>query len=270
MDVYPANTAIPTPLFVYIHGGGFRRGDKSAIPEVLLNEHLAAGITVAAINYRLSHIAPFPAAMHDSVRAIQFLRAQANVWHLDKTRIAAGGSSAGAGISQWIGFHNDMAQPHHGDPVCRESTRLTCLTCWQAQCSYDMHFIGHEILGLGRVSRHEALDAFFRVTTDQYNTPRARKDFAEASPINFLTAEAPPVFVWYKTLNAPITDETTDGVKIHHPRFGLYLQKRMQALGCECVLRLREDIGGEARSGAETETMFLRESVAFVKQHFGI
>ena len=270
LDVYQANAGVPTPLFVYIHGGGFRGGDKSAIPEVLLNGHLAAGISVAAVNYRLSHVAPFPAAMLDSVRAVQFLRAQADAWQLDKTRLAAGGSSAGAGISLWIGFHKDMAARHHNDPVCRESTRLTCITCWQAQCSYDMHFIGHEVLGLGRVSRHEALDAFFRVTPDQYDSPRARKDFAEASPINFLTAEAPPVFVWYKTLNAPLTAETSDGVKIHHPRFGLLLQKRMQALGCECVLRLREDLGGEACSGADTEATFLRESVAFARQHFGM
>lgn len=270
LDFYRAGTSGPAPLFVHIHGGGFRGGDKSAVPDVLLNELLAAGISVAAVNYRLSHVAPFPAAMEDCVRAVQFLRRQAPDWGIDKRRVAAGGGSAGAGISLWIAFRADEARPDDPDPVRRESTRLTCVTCWQAQCSYDAHFIGHEVLGLGRPSGHAALDTFFQVTPAEYDTPRARKAFHEASAINYLTAAAPPVFVWYKTLNAPITAETGEGVRIHHPRFGLLLKQRMDALGRECVLRLREELGGEACPAAETETVFLRESAAFVRKHFGL
>jgi acetyl esterase len=270
LDFYPAATQKPAPLFVFIHGGGFRGGDKAALPEVLLSELLASGISVAAVNYRLSHVAPFPAAMEDSARAVQFLRHMAPDWNLDRQRVAAGGGSAGAGTSLWIGFRPDRADSRHKDPVCRESTRLTCIACWQAQCSYDAHFIGHEVLGLGRPSGHTALDTFFQVTPDLYDTPRARKAFAEASAINYLTAEAPPVFVWYKTLNAPVTPETSEGVKIHHPRFGLLLQRRMVALGRECIVRLRDDIGGESCPAPDAETLFLRESAAFVRRQFGL
>ena len=111
LDYWQAEADSPTPLFVWIHGGGFSHGDKASLPEALLTACLKAGISCASINYRLSNHAPYPAQMHDSARAIQFLRSKAIEWNLDADRFAAGGGSAGSGISQWIGFHDDMANP---------------------------------------------------------------------------------------------------------------------------------------------------------------
>ena len=45
------------------------------------------------------------------VRAIQFVRHMAKEWQIDPNRIAATGGSAGAGISAWIAFHDEMANP---------------------------------------------------------------------------------------------------------------------------------------------------------------
>src|SRR6185436_15517427 len=78
---------------------------------------------------------------HDSARAIQFLRHKAGDWGLDPTRIAATGDSAGAGISLWLGLHNDLADPQNVDPVLRESTRLACVATKVGQTSYDPRFI---------------------------------------------------------------------------------------------------------------------------------
>src|SRR5438876_11889843 len=74
IDLWKAKSDTPTPLVVFIHGGGFRGGDKSNLSPALLGGCLKAGISVAAINYRLSQHAPFPAPMLDSARAVQFLR----------------------------------------------------------------------------------------------------------------------------------------------------------------------------------------------------
>ena len=54
IDLYLAQSEDPSPLYVFIHGGGFRGGDKSNIPPELLEGFLEMGISVAAINYRLS------------------------------------------------------------------------------------------------------------------------------------------------------------------------------------------------------------------------
>src|SRR5438874_11233473 len=104
MDVWKAKSEQPTPLLVFIHGGGFRGGSKEAVQPYLLNGCLASGISVVAINYRLSPEVHFPAHYMDSARAIQFARSKAKEWNLDPKRVASSGGSAGAGTSLLPGF----------------------------------------------------------------------------------------------------------------------------------------------------------------------
>lgn len=127
LDLWKAKSDRPTPVVVHIHGGGFTQGDKSTVGPVLVRYCLSKGISVASINYRYSTIAPFPAPMLDGARAIQFLRMKAKEWNLDPKAFAATGGSAGAGISLWVGFHDDLADPSNADPVLRESTRLSVI-----------------------------------------------------------------------------------------------------------------------------------------------
>ena len=155
LDLWKAKSAGPTPLVVHIHGGGFTHGDKSTISAALLELCLRKGISVATINYRYSTQAPYPAPYMDCVRAIQFLRAHAKEWNLNPKLVAATGGSAGAGMSLWIGFHPDMADPASDDPVKRQSTRLTVVGVTNAQVSYDPRFIAKLIDDA--TSRHPAL-----------------------------------------------------------------------------------------------------------------
>src|SRR5262249_58540664 len=85
----------------------------------------------------------------DGARAIQFLRSKAAEWNLDPKKFAATGGSAGAGISLWVGFHDDLADPVSTDPVSWQSTRLTCMAVLGAQASYDPRWIQRGIGGGG-------------------------------------------------------------------------------------------------------------------------
>ncbi len=110
--VAPGAQSAPTPLVIYIHGGGFRGGRK-AISDGTLSEFLAANISVAAIDYRLTQggAFPFPTQFYDSAWALKVIRAyiaEANL-PIDSERIGLYGGSAGAGLSLWLGFHADMA-----------------------------------------------------------------------------------------------------------------------------------------------------------------
>jgi acetyl esterase/lipase len=264
MGVYRPDTEGRTPVYVFIHGGGFRGGDKDRLPEPLLAGFLASGISVVAINYPLSDTDPFPAAMEHSRRAIQFIRYNADTWQLDASRVAAGGGSAGAGISMWIGFRGEEADPLSADPVARESTRLTCLAPWQGQCSYDLNFIRSIITGPAYI--HDALLTFFRVTPDDLDLPEAKEKFRTASAITYATEGAPPVFIWFSTPNLPMDPPPDMGPGIHHPMFGFVLKAKLDPLGVECILRTREelpDLDGEA-----LQARFHKDSVAFVKRHF--
>src|SRR5262245_384556 len=112
LDIWQAQSGEPTPLVVYIHGGGFRNGSKDSIGADMLRALLKANISVAAINYRLIGQAPLPAAHYDCRRALQFLRAKANGWGLDKNRVGAFGGSAGAQLCMYLAFHDEMAKPN--------------------------------------------------------------------------------------------------------------------------------------------------------------
>jgi len=231
LDVWIPQSERPTPVLVSIHGGAFQNGSKS-VGQGLLGLCLKEKISVVAISYRLSSDAIAPAAFHDSARAIQFLRYKAREWGLDPTRIAATGESAGAGISLWIGLHDDLADPKNADPVLHESTRLTCVATKVGQTSYDPRFI-KKLFPESDAYKANWAEKFFGTKLDRLDDLSAEKYrlFEEVSPINHLTKDDPPVLQIYGIeVDAPATDA------IHNPRFGKVLKERMDALGIPCEL----------------------------------
>ena len=253
MDVWLAKSDKPTPVLVSIHGGGFRGGNKSVSGE-LLRQCLESGISVVAITYRLSGEAIAPAQFHDCARAIQFIRSKAKEWNLDPKRIASTGGSAGAGLSLWLGFHDDPADPDNKDPVLRESTRLTCMSVYGGQTSYDPRFIRDLFPGVNTY-RHSALAQLFDVDMDNLDQlPKEKyKLFEECSPITHLTKDDPPAQLIYGT--------TMDDTGIHSPRFGKALKKKMDALGIRCHVYA----GSEVLGGGERVS-----TIDFVKEAFGM
>ena len=256
-DLWLAKSDSPTPLVVFIHGGGFRGGDKSRVNPYMLERALQSGISFASINYRLSGEAPYPAQMHDCARAIQYIRRNARQWNIDPKRLAAYGGSAGAGISQWLAFHDDMANPKSKDPVERESTRLSCAIPFNAQSTYDPREIKKIVPG--NAYDHVALKPFYGLPED-WNWDEDKVDekldalLKDASPINHLTKDDPPVFVYHFAGN-------NKPGNIHHPNFGKHLKDKMDKLGIECVRRMDTDY-----KSPQTESV--EEMVQFLKRHF--
>jgi acetyl esterase len=250
-----------TPMVVFFHGGGFRQGDKSGIPARLLVNCLNAGISVASANYRLSQDAPFPAPMRDGARVIQYLRVHAREFGIDPARIAASGSSAGAGIALWIGFHEDLADPKDADPVLRQSSRVRCLGVDGAQTSYDPRFI-KRVVG-GRAHEHSALKPFFGLPDSDLGTPKAHRVFEDASPINHASAGDPPVILFYTEPDEPLPADSRAGQGIHHPRFGAALKATLDPMGIECIVRHARDF---PEHDDPDEVMF-REMVEFFSRH---
>ncbi|QDV37071.1 alpha/beta hydrolase [Tautonia plasticadhaerens] len=261
LDFWSAESGTPAPLLVYIHGGGFRGGDKKGIPPGLLRGCLESGISVASINYRLSHQAPFPAPMLDGARAIQFLRSKAEELEIDLDRIAASGGSAGAGISLWVGFHDDLAEPESDDPVARQSSRLACMAVVGAQTTYDPRVIA-TIIG-GRAHQHPALPPFFGLPEDMLDSDEAYELFERASPDSYLSADDPPAYLFYTEPRGPLPPDAPPGLGIHHPNFGEYLGVKMDGLGIECVTRHRD----EFPEGSDDEDADL---IGFLLRQFGM
>lgn len=114
----------PAPLLVWIHGGAWRFGTNQALRDTILRTPTGeqpntqalmraafqqAGWAVASINYRYSHQALFPGALHDVKEAVRFFRANAHEFGIDPQRIAVAGGSAGGHLSMMVAHTGDSA-----------------------------------------------------------------------------------------------------------------------------------------------------------------
>jgi len=234
IDFYKAESDQPTPLVVYIHGGGFRGGSKKSLNRKTLKELLDAGISVAALEYRLISHKPLPAAHHDSLRALQFIRSKADQWNIDKKRIGAFGGSAGAQICMWLAFHDEMADPSSSDPLKPESSRLTCVATNGGQTTMDFNWWMRWIPGYEKPHR-DRVEAFGDITDEEFN-----KVIQDISALSLVSADDPPIFMNYGMKPddpVPPDAKRAQGWKVHHVMFGIKLKEKMDQLGVEADLK---------------------------------
>jgi acetyl esterase/lipase len=236
LDFWKAESTSPSPLAFVIHGGGWKGGNKDRLNRLVDAEKLLAeGISIVAINYRLMKHAegvkpPVKAPLHDAARALQFVRSKAAEWNIDKQRIGAAGSSAGACSSLWLTFHEDMADADSKDPVARESTRLWCAAVTGAQTTLDPRQMkkwtpnsryGGHAFGLGEFKKFLA------------GREEILPWIAEYSPYALASSDDPPVYLIYSTppdLGQDQKDPT------HTSNFGVKLQEHLRSLKVDCEL----------------------------------
>lgn len=239
LDFWKAESKTPTPLVFIIHGGGWKGGEKERANRFAdVAELLRAGISVAAINYRLiggtneqGEVPPVKAPLRDAARALQFVRSKAAEWNLDKRRIGAAGGSAGACSSLWLAFHDDLADPKSADPVARESTRLACAAVTGAQTTLDPQQM-KEWTPNSRYGSH----AFGIGGFPEFLARRGEilPWIAEYSPYALASADDPPVYLIYSAPPALGQDQKDP---THTSNFGVKLQEHLRELkvGCELV-----------------------------------
>ena len=90
------------PVVVFLHGGGWKIGDKSEVEDYVAL-YTTAGYAVASVNYRLSGVARFPAQIFDCKTAVRWARANAGKYGLDPQRVGVLGLSAGGHLAALLG-----------------------------------------------------------------------------------------------------------------------------------------------------------------------
>lgn len=178
MDYYAAKGPGPHPIAIIIHGGGYQRGTSKSGSEAYCADFLApAGYAVFSINYRLAPKYPYPDMVHDVERAIRFLRHDAARWNADGQKIALVGGSAGGFLSNMVGLLNAPGNPAAQDPVDRESARVEAVVTLYAQSSFATVPLNRDV--------HALLDPLIQQKGE-------REALREASPITYVTKNAPP------------------------------------------------------------------------------
>lgn len=116
LDVYLAKSDKPVPAMIHIHGGGWRGGSKNGIPGWLMKAVNDGWLTVISVEYRFTNVSPHPAQTNDCLRAIQFVRLNAEKWKIDPNHMGVTGGSAGGHLSLYVALHDDPPiMQVHGD-----------------------------------------------------------------------------------------------------------------------------------------------------------
>lgn len=108
LDLYIPRSQRPVPLVIFTGGSAWmadngRQGADQVAAQ--LNPH---GFAVAGVSVRSSSQAEFPAQLHDIKGAIRWLRAHAQVYHLDPRRFAIMGDSSGGWTSAMAAVTGDL------------------------------------------------------------------------------------------------------------------------------------------------------------------
>jgi acetyl esterase/lipase len=205
----------PRPAVVVIHGGGWLEGDKSSFASRThgtpgnIEDFAELGFVAAAINYRLSGEAPFPAALEDCKCAVRWLRAHAAEYDLDPKRIGAYGNSAGGHLALLLGMVGKDAGLEGDGPHQEHSSAVQAVVSDSGP------------LDLLQQHRHGALR---RVVGQFLGGPPEGKRAAlykSASPAHQITPQTPPLLLIYGGADEQVPVETADRFVLALGRAGL-------------------------------------------------
>lgn len=247
-DIFlPKNAAKPVPLVLFIHGGGFVRGDKT---NPYKNPQRAAdirtllenGIAFASANYRL--LLPGDPdgvlkCLNDCKRCLQFIRLHAAELGIDPERIAIYGFSAGAGAGLWLGCHDDMRDSASADQVLRQSTRVRAVAARETQATYDLRGWAGDVFAefpdlrlreiIDMAGGPAALAAFYGLSDPAgFDTPAVQQYRARVDLLGFI--DAGDARLWLENDN-PAEQPANRQQLFHHPFHARALKNRADAAG---------------------------------------
>jgi acetyl esterase/lipase len=172
MDLYyPAASEAPLPVTMYVHGGGWSKGDKAegaGAQEIPALQN--AGFLVVSVNYRLAPEYPFPAMIQDIKCAVRYLRAQTSQYNLDPNRIGVWGGSAGGHLVNLLGTTDESVGFDVGEYL-EYSSRVQAVVSMFGPTDLTVQFEG------GYEGASRVFDGF---------------DAALASPVAYVSADDPP------------------------------------------------------------------------------
>jgi acetyl esterase/lipase len=181
--VYPKSASDkPRPVVVFIHGGGWQGGSKSAgIPQLAMLA-LKEDYFCASVDYRLSGEAIWPAPIHDCKAAIRWLRAKAKKYNLDPDKIGVWGSSAGGHLVSLLGTSGGVKELEGPCGSPDQSSRVTCVVDFCGPSDFS--------------AISESSGAVAPVTRLLGGPLEEKKDEAKAaSPVTYVSHDDPPFLI---------------------------------------------------------------------------
>ncbi len=285
MDVFLPMSTTPTPLIIFFHGGGFTGGSRTnaySSSGAAVRQVTSAGVAYITADYRLLdgvgvETEGVRKCLYDSARALQFVRRWASVFNIDPARVAVYGSSAGAGTSLWLAFHDDLAIADAGTEIERTTTRVTAAAALSTQATYDVLRWAPDVYGpeypaltnavlLSQVGLRATVAQFYGLPAASVTDAGAIIDTLTSAPYVAYRADAdllalmspddPPVFVQNSGANTAPNSPQFD--LLHHPRHAIALRNAAYDAG----VTLEADIDAYNIMSTTTGITFLLDALA--------
>jgi len=166
----------PHPAIIYIHGGGWTKGDKRSKGIGAVLAYAAKGFVSVSVNYRLD--VDKKACVEDVKCATRWLLAHAEQYNIDPNRIGAAGNSAGAHLALMLAVCPASAGLEGDGPYQEYSSMVQA-----AHCSSTPIMPGFR-RGKG-----------------------ANQDLRKIQPMTYISADVPPIYLIHGTLDekAPVS-----------------------------------------------------------------
>jgi acetyl esterase/lipase len=129
---YPATSPGKRPVFILVHGGSFRGGDKGYTASQgnfhrdVATEFANRGYVAFSINYRLKMTDYLGAALDDVDHALKWIKAHRETYNIDTTKVLIAGDSAGGAIAVNASYKNPELCTYAG-----------CVDMWGGLPPYD-------------------------------------------------------------------------------------------------------------------------------------
>jgi len=204
LDIYKRkNLSSTAPLLVFIHGGGWRSGERADYL-VYLIAFAKKGYVTATVSYRLLNDAPYPACAEDITDAVQWLFKNGEIYGYDPDRIALIGGSAGAHLAM-------LAAYHWRKPGTKSDS--TSMQVHRIKAVVDIY--GPTDLTTEFSRTNPTVTSFLA-----HSYVEAPELFLEASPIHYLSRSCPPTMILHGTSDQTVPISQSD-----------LLQSRLNTLG---------------------------------------
>lgn len=199
LNIYkPRNLVKTAPLLIFIHGGGWRGGDRADYL-VYLIAFAKKGYVTATVSYRFLKDAPYPACAEDITDAVQWFFKNGETYSYDPDRIALIGGSAGAHLALLAAYNwkkTGVNQDSINAAVSNHRIKAVVDIYGPTDLTTEFSRTNSTVTGFLAKSYTEAPDLYL-----------------EASPIHYLDRKNPPTMILHGTSDQIVPISQSDFLK---------------------------------------------------------